>query len=159
MVVNTQQTLIKKIKNIIEKTILSTPVFLASANINISDLSIEIEKNRDLQFGDFNTNFLMKTGLKFDQIAFFAEILINKIKKKRLFTKIKFAKPGYINFSINNNVLAKYLENAIRAKQKYGKFKPKKLFYNIEYVSANPTGLLHVGHARNAAFGSALVNV
>ncbi|MDE7434053.1 MAG: hypothetical protein K2M43_02965 [Mycoplasmoidaceae bacterium] len=51
------------------------------------------------------------------------------------------------------------IKEAIKLKDNFGQCKPKKLFYNIEFVSANPTGLLHIGHARNAAIGDTLARV
>ena len=51
------------------------------------------------------------------------------------------------------------LKDIAIAKNKYGYFTKKKLFYNMEYVSGNPTGLLHIGHARNAAAGDSLIRI
>ncbi len=70
------------------------------------------------------------------------------------------AGPGFINFYMKKNVLYDALAAAMAAGEDYGNLPPRdEPRIMVEYVSANPTGLLHVGHGRGAAVGSALVNL
>jgi len=67
--------------------------------------------------------------------------------------------PGFINFTIKIDAFYPILKAVLSQKENYAKLKPNNLKYNVEFVSANPTGLLHLGHARNAAIGSTLANI
>ena len=75
------------------------------------------------------------------------------------FEKIEVAKPGFLNISLKTSFWKKYLTEVIKLDSKYGSNKSKKQKYNIEFVSANPTGPLHVGHCRGAILGDALSNI
>mgnify|MGYP001331553958 CR=1 FL=1 len=91
-------------------------------------------------------------------------LLAEKIKKHLLlnfkeFSEIEIAGPGFLNISFNSLFWKKYLEKAIKLKYKYGFSKSNKKKYNIEFVSANPTGPLHVGHCRGAVLGDSLSNL
>ena len=91
-------------------------------------------------------------------------LLAEKIKKHLLlnfkeFSVIEIAGPGFLNISFNSFFWKMYLEKALKLKYKYGSYKSKKKKYNIEFVSANPTGPLHVGHCRGAVLGDSLANL
>ncbi len=83
------------------------------------------------------------------------EILCNEIKD---FSSIEVAGPGFLNFKISNDTWKKTIEIIFKASKNYGSNKQKKNF-NIEFVSANPTGPMHVGHCRGAIFGDVLSNL
>ena len=90
----------------------------------------------------------------------FADIL----KKKFLenfdeFEKINVAKPGFLNINFKIDFWKDYLLKIIQYKSKYGSHRSLQLKYNIEFVSANPTGPLHVGHCRGAILGDVLSNL
>ena len=90
--------------------------------------------------------------------------LANIIKKKLLddikeFETIEVAGPGFLNISFKITFWNKYLKQVIKLGSSYGSFKLSKRKYNIEFVSANPTGPLHVGHCRGAVLGDALSNL
>ncbi len=80
------------------------------------------------------------------------DLLLNETKD---FSVIEVAEPGFLNIKINNNTLQNIVKNILKKKHKYGSNKQNKN-YNIEFVSANPTGPLHVGHCRGAIFGDVL---
>ena len=91
-------------------------------------------------------------------------ILAETLKKHLLFTfkefsTIEIAGPGFLNISFNSLFWKRYLEKIIKLKNKYGFYKSNKKKYNIEFVSANPTGPLHVGHCRGAVLGDTLSNL
>ena len=83
------------------------------------------------------------------------EILLKEIKD---FSSIEIAGPGFLNFKINNNTWQKTIDSILKSNKSYGSNKLKKSF-NIEFVSANPTGPMHVGHCRGAIFGDVLSNL
>ncbi len=82
-------------------------------------------------------------------------ILQNEIKD---FSHIDIAGPGFLNFQISTKTWKKIIALIIKEKNKYGSKKKNKK-YNIEFVSANPTGPMHVGHCRGAVFGDVLSNL
>ena len=132
---------------------------------NDYNLDIEnfiVEKNKDIINGDIYTNIAMASAKKIGRIPLeFATELSNKLLKEcePVFEKIEAIKPGYINFYISNEYKKEYLKYVNNMKNDYGQFVNKNFLYNIEFVSANPTGYLHIGHARNAALGMTLANI
>ena len=91
-------------------------------------------------------------------------ILAETLKRHLLFnfeefSTIEIAGPGFLNISFNSLFWKSYLEKIIKLKNKYGFYKSNKKKYNIEFVSANPTGPLHVGHCRGAVLGDTLSNL
>ncbi len=80
------------------------------------------------------------------------------LKKINHFDKIESAGPGFLNIKISNEGLAKNINHILKEKDTYGSKKSNKN-YNVEFVSANPTGPMHVGHCRGAIFGDVLSNL
>ena len=74
------------------------------------------------------------------------------------FKKIEIAGPGFLNIQLSNSALIKNINSIIEINQNYGSQKSNKT-YNIEFVSANPTGPMHVGHCRGAIYGDVLANL
>ena len=111
---------------------------------------------------DISTNvamFLSKINSK--SPSELREILIEKIKKQdELIENIVFAKPGFINITFKPIFWTKFVEEIINNSKTFGvNQKEKKNNYLIEFVSANPTGPLHVGHCRGAILGDVIANV
>ena len=75
------------------------------------------------------------------------------------FKNITIEKPGFININFSSSFWENYLLKIIKFDSSYGSNKSKKKKYNIEFVSANPTGPLHVGHCRGAILGDVLSNL
>lgn len=120
----------------------------------------EVEVPKKKEFGDFSTNIaliLSKTLKKNPREI--ANLIVNDWKNE-LFSKIEIAGPGFINFFLNEITMKKILESISSDFDTFlspqSEIK-KKIF--IEYVSANPTGPLHVGHGRGACVGSSLSNI
>ena len=80
------------------------------------------------------------------------------LKKINHFDKIESAGPGFLNIKISKEGLAKNINHILKEKDTYGSKKSNKN-YNVEFVSANPTGPMHVGHCRGAIFGDVLSNL
>jgi len=83
------------------------------------------------------------------------DLLIQNIKH---FEKIDIAGPGFLNIKLSNQGLLENISEILKDKNTYGSKKTNKT-YHIEFVSANPTGPMHVGHCRGAVFGDVLSNL
>ncbi len=121
-------------------------------------IAAQVELTPAKGHGDFATNVAMKIakplGVTPTQAA--AKILANL--EGKFIEKTEIAGPGFINIFLKGNILAQQVDNIIEQDKHFGKGKQGK-FINVEYVSANPTGHLHLGHARGAAIGSSLVDI
>ena len=121
---------------------------------------VELEVPPQKKFGDFATNIAMKS----DRVAHcaprnIAEAIIGQMQYDWL-DKAEIAGAGFINFFLKNTVIYDTLKQILKAGSAYGKAPLREDdTVQVEYVSANPTGPLHVGHGRGAAYGSALVNL
>ena len=80
----------------------------------------------------------------------------NLIKKFPEFKNIFIAEPGFLNIEFNEDFWQNFLNDLLNLKEKYGSNSSKKNKYNVEFVSANPTGPLHVGHSRGAILGDVI---
>ena len=88
-----------------------------------------------------------------------AEKIKNILKKEsKDFSEISIAGPGFLNFKLTNKAWIKIIKDILKSNKSYGSEKNNKKF-NIEFVSANPTGPMHVGHCRGAIFGDVLANL
>ena len=146
-----KETLIEEIKQAILKAELVTEV---------PEIKIEIPK--DTKNGDYATNIAMVlTKLAQKNPREIAQAIVDHLDvKKADVTKIDIAGPGFINFYMDNAYLTGIITEALTKKDNFGKAEqPKNEKILVEYVSANPTGSLHIGHARNAAVGDTLCNV
>src|SRR3954462_15821802 len=121
---------------------------------------VVVEPPRDPTHGDMATNVAMvlakEAGKKPRELA---ELVAEKLRTDELIAKVDVAGPGFINLALKEEVWAKVLKAAIKRKARYGSGKRTKDLVNVEYVSANPTGPMHVGHCRGAVFGDALANL
>ncbi len=112
------------------------------------------------EFGDFATNFAMQAAKALHcSPRVLAQALVDNLSAPYV-ERTEIAGPGFINFYLKQDWLYKLLEKIIKAGDSYGNLQqenPEKI--QLEYVSANPTGPLHVGHGRGAAVGSALANL
>lgn len=151
------QSIVLFIKKIIFKTI-AKQIKKLNIKSSISLNEINVDKTKNSKFGDFTTNVVMSLQLGDIKKIDFAKELSEKMKCSA-FSRIDVAGPGFINFFLNDKIKSKLLKAINSKKDKYGSHKKSKLFYNIEFVSANPTGLLHIGHARNAAYGDSLARI
>ena len=79
-------------------------------------------------------------------------------KKSKDFSEVSIAGPGFLNIKLKNKVWFQIIKDIYKKKKKFGSTKNSKKF-NIEFVSANPTGPMHVGHCRGAIFGDVLTNL
>ncbi len=119
---------------------------------------ISVEKPKQKSFGDisFNAPLILGSFLKKNPITLAEEIKNLILRNNNDFEKVEIAKPGFINFVFKKDIILKFLS---KIDNNFGSLETvdfKKI--NIEFVSANPTGPLHIGHCRGAIFGDVLCN-
>lgn len=123
---------------------------------------IVLEIPRDKSFGDYATNIAMRLAkpMRMNPVAIANQILAKIPQEELHLTDIKVAGAGFINFTFDATYLMGVVEDVINLKEQYGNVNVgngQKV--NLEFVSANPTGYLHVGHGRGAAFGDSLARI
>ena len=121
---------------------------------------VVLELPREKTHGDYSTNMAMqlhKIAKKAPRMI--AEAIIAKFdNSKASIEKIEIAGPGFINFYMNNRYLTELIPVILKAGEAYGESDfGKREKVQVEFVSANPTGDLHLGHARGAAVGDSFV--
>lgn len=131
-------------------------------SLEVEDQMVMVERPRDPKMGDYSTNIAMRLAKSLHKKPVdIANELIEVLKKNLTeANEVSVAGPGFINFKINESALSACINQIIDAGKDYGKSefgKHEKLL--VEYVSANPTGDLHCGHARGAAWGDALCRI
>lgn len=123
--------------------------------------NVEVERARDPEHGDFASNLAMKNAKAFGMNPRqLAEAIIAAVPTGNIIEKLEIAGPGFINIHLSKASATAVLENIITQREAFGTHqldKPYKVL--VEFVSANPTGPLHVGHGRGAAYGDSLANL
>lgn len=131
-----------------------------AAEEQIPDVILETPK--DKAHGDYSTNMAMQLARVAKKAPrMIAEELIKHFDRtKASIEKIELAGPGFINFYMNNSYLTDLIPAVLEAGEKYGETAVgNRQKIQVEFVSANPTGDLHLGHARGAAVGDSLCNI
>ena len=144
----------------------------------LSEIKRKISKHKDLGISEKNlSNIIIEKppeNFDFDLSSNIALVLakINDLNPREIAEKIKnvlseeiddfstiqVAGPGFLNIKLSKKAWVKNINNIFKNKKKFGSNKKKKK-YNVEFVSANPTGPLHVGHCRGAIFGDVISNL
>lgn len=127
----------------------------------IASTHTTVERTRDPRHGDFTTNIAMRlaksAGRNPREIA---QAIIDALPQNELIDKVEIAGPGFINFHVSSIASHREVAGILASGQRYGRQEtratPKIL---LEFVSANPTGPLHVGHGRHASYGATLGNL
>ena len=130
--------------NIIKKIQIQSPENKFHFATNASMLISKINKKNPIEIAEIITQSMK-------------EVMYNSVF---LFTKITIAEPGFINFSIENSVFHQFLHKILTLKEDFSKseiLQNQKI--NLEFVSANPTGPMHIGHVRGAVIGDVLTNL
>ena len=139
------------------KTKIQSALSKLGQDVSLND--IVIENSKDKVHGDYASNVAMKFSRLFGKAPRdVATLIIENIDMTDI-DKIEIAGPGFINFFMKNDSLQVYVKKIIEADENYGRSEKKNQKVNVEFVSANPTGLLHVGTARGAAIGDSLCRI
>ncbi len=121
---------------------------------------IEIAASRQKEFGDFSTNVALalagRVGKSPREVA---EAIRSHLPADDLIERAEVAGAGFVNFFVRADWLRDVLRDAVALGPRYGWAETNGGSVQVEFVSANPTGPLHIGHARNAALGDALARL
>ena len=129
--------------------------------LGYSDIDIQVSKSKNPKFGDFSSSIPLVLGKlsKKSPIEIAEKIKSEIILSNTIFEKISITEPGFINFKISAKYYYKILNDILNdndfGKSNVGQNKTA----NVEFVSANPTGPLTVGHGRNAILGDVVSNI
>lgn len=131
----------------------------ALPEVDVEDLSIE--RPQKAENGDFSCSLAMKLArpMRMNPRAI-GQAIADSLPESPLVGKAWLAGPGFVNFSLDEDWLRSQVEVIIGSEGTYGNADaPRGVTVQVEFVSVNPTGPVHVGHARGAVLGSALANV
>jgi arginyl-tRNA synthetase len=119
---------------------------------------VELERTRDPAHGDFATSVALKLAKAAKRKPRdLAELLVKSLPASNLVERVEIAGPGFINFHLSPNAYGQELTHILELKSAYGRSNLGGGARTVvEFVSANPTGPLHVGHGRQAALGDSL---
>ena len=121
---------------------------------------VELSKPRQKEHGDFSTNVALVVAARVNRPPReVAEAIVRHLPPAEFVASVEVAGPGFVNVRLTRAWLADVLREVERAGDAYGRAEPNGRRAQVEFVSANPTGPLHIGHARNAALGDALARV
>jgi len=125
------------------------------------EVGIEVENTRDAQHGDFASNLAMRLGKATRQNPRkLAEALAGALPPSPALAKVEIAGAGFINFFLKDDAYHQEIGRVLKAGVGYGRSNAGAgRSVQVEFVSANPTGPLHVAHGRHAAFGASLSNL
>jgi arginyl-tRNA synthetase len=125
------------------------------------EVSIEVETTRDAQHGDFASNLAMRLAKATRQNPRkLAEALARSVPPSPSISKIEIAGAGFINFFLKENAYHEEIGRVLALRSEYGRSQiGAGARVQVEFVSANPTGPLHVGHGRHAAYGASVANL
>lgn len=136
--------------------------FAAEREVDDSiDLNPQLERTRDPRHGDFTTNIALRLAKPLGRPPReLAVEVADLIPESSLIADVNVAGPGFINLSVSADAYRGELVDIIEAGESYGRStRGSDRRVIVEYVSANPTGPLHVGHGRLAAYGASVANL
>jgi len=150
----------KLISNKIKNKLQSVPELQSIADSKVwNNIVVEVPRNRD--FGDFSTNVAMALSKELRKNPHeIANLLCPYIKEIEDIADVSVAGPGFINIKVSNTLWEKLVQNILTQPDVYGNSDVggnEKI--NIEFLSANPTGPVHIGHARGAILGDVLARL
>jgi len=129
--------------------------------LSIIPASIQVEATKDKKNGDFASNVAMVLAKPLQKNPRdIANSIIQALPESAYFTKVDIAGPGFINFFLSPSAFYEVVKEILQAKNHYGRCQiSQNKRVMLEFVSSNPTGPLHVGHGRHAAYGDILANL
>ena len=150
------KTLIEKL---LRQALATLPDDLLPASLKGS--GVEIERTRDAQHGDFASNIAMQLGKATRQNPRkLAQALLAGVPPHEAIAKVEIAGAGFLNFFVKEGAYRAEIGRVLDEGAGYGKSHfGQDHSVLVEFVSANPTGPLHVGHGRHAAFGATVANL
>ena len=147
------------IETLLERALAALPEDLVPAAAR--GVGIEVENTRDAQHGDFASNLAMRLGRATRQNPRkVAQALVAALPPNEAIDKVEIAGAGFINFFLKDDAYHREIGKVLQDGAAYGRSNlGAGRYVQVEFVSANPTGPLHVAHGRHAAFGASLSNL
>ena len=147
------------IENLLKQALAALPEDLVPGAART--LSVEVENTRDAQHGDFASNLAMRLAKAVRQNPRkLAEALVKSLPANTAIAKVEIAGAGFINFFLSQDAYHAEIGKVLQDGRRYGRsLAGAGRSVQVEFVSANPTGPLHVGHGRHAAFGATVANL
>ena len=130
-------------------------------DLDVDESMVMVEIPKDKSNGDYSTNIAMRLAKNLKKApVVIANELKDSLSNNELIESVEVAGPGFINFIVNKDELSSVISNILKANDNYGESdKYKDVAINVEYVSVNPTGDIHPGHARGASVGDSLTRM
>ncbi len=146
-------------KKILDLVIVNCETLNIDPKVNFDGIVIEIPPH-EFNF-DLSSNIALVLAKKTKQSPVKLANLIKSLLLKDIenFSEVTIAGPGFLNFRFNSVAYQKLILDILKSNNLYGSNSKKKEKYNIEFVSANPTGPMHIGHSRGAIYGDVLANL
>ena len=146
-------------KKILDLVIVNCETLNIDPKVNFDGIVIEIPPH-EFNF-DLSSNIALVLAKKTKQSPVKLANLIKSLLLKDIenFSEVAIAGPGFLNFRFNSVTYQKLILDILKSNNLYGSNSKKKEKYNIEFVSANPTGPMHIGHSRGAIYGDVLANL
>ncbi len=147
------------ITQLLEETLATQSEFAGFAEA--AAVSATVERARDAQHGDFASNIALRLAKPAGRNPrAIAQSIVDALPPSDLLDKVEIAGPGFINFYVNARHFHQEIASILEHPAAYGQSAPRETpRVLLEFVSANPTGPLHVGHGRHASFGATLGNL
>lgn len=151
------------LKNHIEELLIQALLHLKRDGLIPDQLEVQpqLERTRSAEHGEYATNLAMTLAKPSGRPPRdLAQAIVDRLPRSRQVERTEIAGPGFVNFFLNHRALTGVIKDVLRQGQDFGT-EPTRSDdrVTVEYVSANPTGPLHVGHGRGAAYGASLASV
>ena len=125
----------------------------------ITPNEVVIENSKDRAHGDYASNIALKLARSFGKSPKDVALMIGEKLDLKEIDHYEIAGPGFMNFFVKQESITNIVSKIINENDNYGRGEKKNFKVNVEFVSANPTGDLHVGHARGAAIGDSISRI
>ena len=126
-------------------------------DLDVQNIVVETPKNKD--HGDFSSNVAMQLTRQLHQNPRMIAQSILDAFSLEMVSNVEIAGPGFLNFTLSKDRFSTVISEVLAQKENYGQQPANGIKVDLEYVSANPTGSLHLGHARGAAWGDSCARI
>ena len=147
----------KELENLVHESIQSSKIL---ETVELDAIKIEITRTKSPKYGEYSCNVALQLAKMLDLDPLnIADEIVKNIEKTGDIKKTKTAPPGFINFYLSESKKNEVIKTIIEHKGDYGTARNTHTKILLEFVSSNPTGPLHIGHGRHAAYGDSLANL
>ncbi len=153
------RTLKEKLQSLLERALAS---LIEAGELVLDEVpAVPVERSRDGGHGDYASPVAMGLAREARMSPrAIAELIVSRLESAPEIAEVAIAGPGFINFTIADTARASLVDQILAAGERFGRSeRGAHRSVQVEFVSANPTGPLHIGHGRHAAYGAAVANV